>query len=109
MNHTKGEWTSTLFEVKLGDYTIADCCTNNRPPNIRMVEVEANAHLIAAAVNACQSVNQDNPMAVAESIKDMYELLKELYEHHKYNDVGYAVSLIGQKIETTLAKAEGKC
>ena len=32
----------------------------------------ANAHLIAAAVNACKKINPDNPMAAAESIGDMY-------------------------------------
>jgi len=41
-------------------------------------EAEANAHLIAAAVNACQKVNSDNPMAVAEAIVAMYEVLENL-------------------------------
>ena len=39
---------------------------------------EANASLIVATVNTCASVNPDNPMAVAKSIKEMYEALKEL-------------------------------
>jgi hypothetical protein len=83
MNYTKGEW-KYIPESK--DYIdknmeesyrgviqggklnmalavmISDCIQD---------EVEANAHLIAAAVNACASVNPDNPLAVAESVKDM--------------------------------------
>jgi len=39
---------------------------------------EANANLIISAVNACIEINPDNPMAVALSIKDMYEKLKAL-------------------------------
>ena len=37
----------------------------------------ANACIIVAAVNACQKVNPDNPLAVAENITEMYEALTE--------------------------------
>lgn len=36
-----------------------------------------NAHLIAAAVNACIKLNPANPMTVTESIVEMHEALKE--------------------------------
>ena len=36
---------------------------------------EANAQLIASAVNACIKLNPDNPLAVAQSITDLYEAL----------------------------------
>jgi hypothetical protein len=39
---------------------------------------KTNSKLIVEAVNACKEVNQDNPQAVAESIKDMYEALKSI-------------------------------
>jgi len=32
------------------------------------------------AYKACVEINPDNPMAVAENIKDMYEALKELHK-----------------------------
>lgn len=41
-------------------------------------EMRTNAHLIVAAANNCRAVNPDNPRAVAESIKDMYEALQYL-------------------------------
>ena len=56
--------------IRVGDTTIAQLVGNN--PTL-----EANAHLIAAAVNACIKLNPDNPMAVAESISDLYEALEE--------------------------------
>ena len=65
-------------------------------------EQEANAHLIAAAVNACVKLNPDNPMAVAESIGKLYEALKALFKSD--------VLPIGWKLQVrrVLAKAEGK-
>lgn len=39
---------------------------------------QANANLIVSAINGCVSVNPENPQVVAESIKDMYEALKEI-------------------------------
>ena len=41
-------------------------------------ENSANAKLIVSAVNACIEINPNNPQAVAEAIKDMYEALKLL-------------------------------
>ena len=39
---------------------------------------ESDANLIVTAVNACISVNPQNPQAVAESIKDVYEALQAI-------------------------------
>ncbi len=41
---------------------------------------KAEAQLLVATINACQSVNPNNPQAVAESIKDMYCHLKAMCE-----------------------------
>ena len=84
MNCTKGRW-----EVgRLDDEPFARSCLSifgedgrriaeiSREGFMCIEEAEANARLIAAAVNACASVNPDNPMAVAESIRDMYEALE---------------------------------
>jgi hypothetical protein len=83
MNYTKGEWkvdgtcvyalnskrTNRFFAgVQHGNTDTGECTPKE--------ELEANANLIASAVNACVGVNPDNPQAVAESIKDMYEALK---------------------------------
>jgi len=66
---TPGEWkvkqsTSGRYDIEMDDnFLIAD------------VVNLANANLIVSAVNACIKINPDNPQAVAESIKDMYEAL----------------------------------
>ena len=76
MNYSKGKW-----EV-YKDFVIDDKGNSIHIPNTKRKFSEnlANAHLIAAAVNACISVNPDNPQAVAESIKDMYEALEDIIQ-----------------------------
>ena len=79
-------------------------------------ETKANPHLIEAAVNACVSVNPDNPMAVAWSIKEMYEALRAMIEGneldpHNQNRVwqrGTPSTEAILKAFRALAKAEGK-
>ncbi len=59
---------------------IADCYPyHEKLTRPRAIEAEANAHLIVAAVNACQEVNPDNPMAVAENIQDVTAKLINCY------------------------------
>ncbi len=73
-----------------------------------------NAHLIVSAVNACASVNPENPMAVAESIEPIYEALKyaraELIEFIADNYGGCDLFDIHMKqiipIDEALAKAD---
>ena len=73
-----------------------------------------DANLIVAAVNACAKVNSDNPMAVAESISDMYEALKELVESRDFDllDRGVGASMPESKrwlaARRALVKAEGR-
>ncbi len=43
---------------------------------------EANAKLIVSAVNACIELNPQNPLAVAEGIKDMYRACERLISRH---------------------------
>lgn len=72
----------------------------------------ANAHLIAAAVNGCISVNPENPQAVAESIEDMYSTLKLLVERMSSgklgSEYGIALELPRGWAERALAKAGRK-
>jgi len=98
---TKGEW-------KVEDNYVY--CLNNKGTNRFFAGVQhgntdtgemtphselvANANLIAAAVNACILLNPDNPLAAAESIKDMREA-RAMYD---------ALKLIVR----ALAKAEGR-
>ncbi len=117
-NYTKGEWKIDHYCVN-SDYLIY---SNAQPgkawDKIAIAQqgysnADANAHLIAAAVNACQKVNPDNPMAVAESIQEMYEALNELCNimaiscSMKYLQ-GRCLSLPLSKGQKALAKAEGK-
>ena len=117
MNYTKGEWIADNGESELwGIFQKQDCqaiaylCEPNGQL-LREEEAEANAQLIAAAVNACISVNPDNPLAVAESIKDMYEALKTMQSWLEANiekvgaDCEEADML--KEIQPALAKAEG--
>jgi len=74
------------------------------------MSAEANAHLIVTAINACASVNPDNPQAVAEAIRSMYEALKAFDE---YVSTSYPANMrlkqiAVDKMERALAKAEGK-
>jgi len=82
MNYPKGKWevnkVNTFEEKEV--YAIHTYPEPTRIQRVADVFMEANANLIAAAVNACASVNPDNPMAVAESINDMYEALSELMD-----------------------------
>lgn len=118
MTYTQGEWKATethIFDETLvsyitcGNFTIAQ--TRLNLPENTVEENDANANLIVTAVNACQSVNPDNPLAAAESIKDMYEALKALWKaikfHHLDEDSKFGV-LYKNQVEQALAKVEGK-
>ena len=104
MEYTKGEWKA---EKIIRDWLIeADrriVATINGFPS-KETESDANARLIAAAVNACASVNPDNPMAVAESVKDMYEALKRLVREQQ----PYAYQGQLDEANKALSKAEGR-
>ncbi len=82
--------------------------TNPNRARARHID-DSFAHLIAAAVNACQSVNPDNPMAVAESIKFMYEALKEITELAPRDKLRLPYAIAAVEIaDKALAKAEGR-
>ena len=79
--YTKGEWTiNTVKGIRVQTDNKCICLVGENDE-----EDKINAHLIAAAVNGCASVNPDNPYAVAESIRDMYEALKELSKYIQFN------------------------
>jgi len=116
MEYTKGEWEvgepfgkGQEYPIYASDhYELARVFIHNG-------EQETNARLIAAAVNACALVNPDNPMAVAESIKKMYEALKEstyLLEllHALIKDPAFKKLALKERLDNNhkaLAKAEG--
>ena len=114
--HTKGEWEKEGNKIKVfGAGTIAICPSPT--DNEGVLEFVANAHLIVSAVNACAKVNLDNPLAVAESISDLYEALKfavnQIEEFKKvYTIAGYLphyafLNTAIWEMEQALAKAEG--
>lgn len=112
MKYTKGKWdvyqdnmaqiTSVVSEDGVGFFhkTIA---TMNRQEN----NYESTAKLITTAVNACISVNPENPLAVAESIKDMYEALKDMHKALTVSDIPL-VSIMQKykQLRTVLTKLE---
>ena len=81
---------------------IASCDTPIRPIEQNL----ANANLIAAAVNACIKLNLDNPMAVAESISDLYEALKEARKDINWmlNNQQFLNPLVFEYIDKALTK-----
>ena len=114
-NYTKGEW-----KIIEGDdaFIITDekGCTICKMPYIYGIRIkiqETDAHLIAAAVNACQKINPDNPLAVAEALPDMYEALKAFrpvfLTRNDFHQVCFLKEdELWEAVEQALAKAEGK-
>ena len=112
MNYTKGEWKADKFrQVIRRDYEAMEekvICFVGLRGHIEDDEDEANAHLIVAAVNACQSVNSDNPMAVAMSIKDMYEALRKAWSLLATRCHIPVIKVVADMCGEALSKVEGK-
>lgn len=112
--YTKGEWIAyetggglTICARKDNGQGIAATINDT---TVSYLKKKGNARLIAAAVNACASVNPDNPLAVAESIKDMHEALKGLCIAYNIDEKSIIVGIDPSYWEKTLqaiAKAEG--
>ena len=101
MDFAKGEWKVEKRLSSQMPYGIFQR-QGERVIPVVYIQHKEDANLIVAAVNACQFVNQDNPIAVADSIKDMYEALKLIV---------LSTPLLGEKGEMAAAalnKAEGK-
>ena len=96
---TKGDWkvkeNSLLktrpYMVKEGEQVITN------------VNSEANAHLIVAAVNACQKVNPDNPQAAAEALSLMYEALK-VATARIHNQIRYETGEMREQLQKELSQ-----
>lgn len=73
-SYTKGDWKFNMLNDLGVEGDSESICHITRRVNI--AESEANAHLIVSAVNACIKLNPDNPLAVADSITELYEALK---------------------------------
>ena len=132
MNYTKGEWSvhelnrdsnsipSPLAElipspINTKIQVVALDAFSKLKPNERDYEVSrANAKLIAAAVNGCIKTNPDNPIAVAESVKDMYEACYTfgtalaIWQKDPSKSPITLVTIFNETIGKALAKAEGK-
>jgi len=118
MNYTKEKWQCGSFN----DEPFARSCLSiygedgrriaevSREGFMRLEEAGANADLISAAVNGCISVNPDNPQGVADSIKDMYEALREIKQIVSGCAFEEKVTeqIIAGKCFLALSKAEGK-
>ena len=103
LQYTKGKWYPTMVA---GERRIVAEQEDSEEVICYGVR-HYNIYLIVAAVNACIAINPDNPQAVAESIKDMYEALRRIWVltatkcHEKQSKV------INDLSSKALAKAEG--
>jgi hypothetical protein len=103
MNITKGKWkVNEVRGIRIQTKNKCICLLGDTEE-----QDEDNANLICSAVNACQEINPDNPMAVAESIKEMYEALKAI-EQHQTGTQGHWCPDCWSILEKAIAKAEGK-
>ena len=75
--------------------------------NKEWAEKKAHWELQNTAVKACKSINPDNPMAVAESISDLYEALKELLYQYRLR-VNMVDQAVVNNAKEALAKVESK-
>ena len=85
--HTKGKWEVKVVPKYLHELAIS---VPIHTPKGQMLlgcngmpekgEMLTNANLVVSAVNACTSINPNNPQAVAGSIEEMHEVLSELIQ-----------------------------
>ena len=61
-----------IFTTEKPPRMVADISTTN----MSLFQAEAYANLIVTAANACIGIDEEQPLAVAKSIKDMYEASK---------------------------------
>ena len=113
MSYTKGKWTTIRSGIDCDDWPVAQTYPDTRKDSdTSLALMRGNAQLIAAAVNGCQAVNPDNPMAVADSIKEMHEALKELMTALENWELGREsterdIRIAYNLAKSSLAKAEG--
>ncbi len=106
MSYTKGKWVrqgAFIFSSESPPRLIAEVIR----PNMNLEELQGNGDLIVAAVNGCIAVNSANPLAAAESIKEVYEALK-LYRSHQQGTMGHFCWQCAEMIDKALLRAEGR-
>jgi hypothetical protein len=100
------KWTvNEDYDIFCGKVCIAHTCSI--PAQFHCGKARTNANLIVAAVNACAAVNPSCPMAVAESIKDMYKAVK-LWHQHQQGTRGHYCAECANALQNALFKAEGR-
>ncbi len=97
---TEGKWEKEGNRITVSGSGVIAICPSPTTGN-GVMEFIANTNLIVSCVNACKSVNQDNPQAAAESIKEMYEALKATI-----NAQDSIPSYMAEIINKALAKAD---
>ena len=110
MNYTKGQWQA--YQLKNNHVCIG--AVTDQPVVVEVASLNTllgyntvvnNACLIITAVNGCQAVNPDNPLAAAEAVQEMYEAMKALVEE-EFAD-GPSDEALDRAVQV-LAKAEGR-
>ena len=64
--YTKGKWVTS--KSLTGEHYLGA-----NDDYIGLIDRHFNAQLIVSAVNACISINKDNPRAVAEGLEELYK------------------------------------
>lgn len=114
---TKGDWSvKDRWNVLAGRRLVANCGGYSSSVEGAIEENEANANLICEAVNACKEVNPNEPLKVAQSIKDLVkgcELGLKIAEdiiHDEYDGTSMLDRLLSQlePIRQALANIGGK-
>ncbi len=123
MDYTKGKWTINTVKPPLYNRNRHEIYADNINPENFVCGMDVysekdgnNAMLIVAAVNACQSVNPENPLAVAESIKDMYEALNHIVSEGtrclgiegEPKRESYNIAVVDRLAQIAIMKAEAK-
>ena len=107
MKHTKWEFIRPYIDKPI---TIETRIKGNRWEKIATISMMneraqlPNAELIVSAVNACIKLNPENPLAIAESIKDMYEIVERVTKLVSHTPGDSQVILMATQV---LAKIKG--
>lgn len=90
------------------DYNKSGVCYSGQHLGICVLDSFEDAKLICSAVNACIAINPENPQAVADTIKDMYEALLSVYSDIELQNVAGGSDELNIMVQQALAKADGK-
>jgi hypothetical protein len=109
---TPGPWETASFNNEVSGKTDWDVCVAGGGDMIcdlqGLENAKANAAFIAAAFNACRSVNPDNPLAVAEGMAELVEAARKAHDFLSGGVVSNYPKSVNHLLEYALRKLEAK-